>query len=75
MTPREPPPSSSLPNPGSDAALALGCICPVLDNGHGQDDFAPHYDNGKPCFWITIGCNVHGETAGQVVTTVQGSVP
>lgn len=25
-----------IPNPGSDAALARGCTCPVPDNGHGN---------------------------------------
>lgn len=25
-----------VPNPGSDAALDRGCLCPVLDNGHGR---------------------------------------
>lgn len=42
-----------LPNPGSTAARALGCICPVLDNHRGlyppfpgawwiSGDWAPH---------------------------------
>lgn len=38
------------PNPGSDAALALGCTCPVLDNAHGT---------GPGPFWLTWGCPVH----------------
>lgn len=24
------------PNPGSEAALKLGCSCPVIDNHHGR---------------------------------------
>ena len=40
------------PNPGSDAAIALGCTCPVLDNAHGR------HDDGL--FWITSDCPVHG---------------
>ena len=24
--------------PGSDTALEAGCLCPVLDNGHGHKD-------------------------------------
>lgn len=24
--------------PGSDTAAAKGCVCPVLDNGHGHGD-------------------------------------
>ena len=23
-------------NPGSDEAIAAGCTCPVIDNGHGR---------------------------------------
>jgi hypothetical protein len=42
------------PNPGSDAAIKLGCICAVLDNCHGK--FAPYPPNG---WWITGGCPVH----------------
>lgn len=30
MTTDTPPP------PGSDAAIAKGCTCPVMDNGHGR---------------------------------------
>ena len=47
------------PNPGSDAALARGCLCAVLDNNHGR--YAPYGMNG---WWITEGCPVHapGET-------------
>jgi hypothetical protein len=41
------------PNPGSDAAIELGCTCPVLDNAHGR------HDDGL--FWITSDCPVHGE--------------
>lgn len=41
------------PNPGSDAAHAAGCSCPVLDNGHGRGD-GP--------FWIDMDCPLHGGT-------------
>ena len=58
--------ADSLPNPGSDAALELGCRCPVMDNGHGRDDFAPfHGKTGEPCFWVTADCPIHGELAGK----------
>jgi hypothetical protein len=40
----------TVPNPGSDAALKLGCKCPVLDNGHGRGD-GP--------FWISSDCKMH----------------
>jgi hypothetical protein len=42
------------PNPGSDAALAQGCICAVLDNCYGK--FAPWPPDG---WYITAGCPVH----------------
>ena len=42
---------SENPNPGSREAIALGCRCPVIDNGHGR--------NGPP-FWIRDDCPLHG---------------
>lgn len=42
------------PNPGSDKALAAGCICAVMDNCHGK--FAPYPPDG---WWITEGCPLH----------------
>ena len=46
--------ATPVPNPGSDAALDLGCKCPVLDNGHGR--------RPDPAFggWvINADCTVH----------------
>ena len=37
--------------PGSDTARVEGCVCPVLDNGHGH--MPPDWT------WITDGCPVH----------------
>ena len=42
---------SNQPTPGSDAAIKLGCTCPVLDNGHGRRS------DGNYVF--TAGCPVH----------------
>jgi hypothetical protein len=42
------------PNPGSDDAISAGCLCPVMDNGHGR--CAPYPPDG---WWITVGCPVH----------------
>ena len=42
------------PNPGSDAALDMGCTCAVMDNCHGK--WAPWPPDG---WWITQGCPVH----------------
>lgn len=42
------------PNPGSDEAIALGCICPVLDNAHGEGA------RGPGTFWVNRDCPIHG---------------
>lgn len=42
------------PTPGSEAAIAAGCICAVLDNNHGK--YPPFEPDG---WWITMGCPVH----------------
>lgn len=43
-----------IPNPGSDEAIEQGCLCPVLDNGHGRESmFGPNV-------WIfRADCPVH----------------
>jgi hypothetical protein len=46
------------PNPGSDEALAAGCLCPVLDNGHGRGVYTD--EAGNPLFWINAICPIHG---------------
>lgn len=43
----------NVPNPGSDAAINLGCSCPVLDNAHGKGYF------GGTGFIISEGCIIH----------------
>lgn len=50
---------SGPPNPGSDAAIAASCGCPVLDNGYGRGSMwgTP----AKPVFIYTVGCPVHRE--------------
>ena len=45
---------AEIPSPGSDAAQEQGCLCPVLDNGHGRGD-GP--------FWINVECPLHGFAA------------
>lgn len=47
------------PNPGSDAAVAAGCTCAVLDNSHGQGSGYRDAD-GAPLFWISADCPLHG---------------
>jgi hypothetical protein len=47
-------PKPGYPNPGSDAALTMGCLCPVLDNNHGRH--LP-WQGG----WLTVdACPLHG---------------
>jgi len=48
----------STPNPGSEEALALFCICPIVDKHQGEGV------NGE--FWITAGCPVHDPKSGDV---------
>lgn len=43
------------PNPGSDAAIALGCTCPVSDNRRGE---GLQTSTGR-MFWFTEACPVH----------------
>ena len=47
-TPGSPPP------PGSDAAIDEGCICPILDNGHGKG-----YMGIEGTYVIAEGCPLH----------------
>jgi hypothetical protein len=44
------------PNPGSDEALDLGCLCAILDNNHGK--YPPWPPDG---WWITASCPVHAK--------------
>lgn len=50
-----------IPNPGSDAAIKKGCICPVLDNAHGKGWMGGVKDptTGSTLFVYTVGCPVH----------------
>lgn len=52
-------------NPGSPEALAAGCECPILDNGHGIGAYGGAISKpGSPwkkAFWINSACPLHGE--------------
>ena len=45
-----------IPNPGSPAAIELGCTCAVLDNCRGADWFGKVHG-----FWVTENCPIHGD--------------
>ena len=51
----------TIPTPGSDEAIKQGCICPVIDNGHGRGAFID--EKGEPQFWIREDCSLHGKEA------------
>lgn len=46
--------AENAPNPGSDEALEQGCVCPVLDNGHGRG-----YMGQEGVFTMALGCPLH----------------
>ena len=50
---------SKEPNPGSDEAIAQGCSCPVMDNGHGRGSA-----HGDGTFVMNTVCPLHGFMAG-----------
>lgn len=41
-------------NPGSDEAVKAGCLCPVMDNGHGKGAWGR-----DGTFWINGDCPLH----------------
>lgn len=47
--------------PGSDAATALSCTCPVIDNHYGRG--VPSADG--PQFWYSGDCPVHSKPKTQ----------
>ena len=53
-------PEPTVPPPGSDAAVAKGCLCPVGDNARGK---------GHMCipgvFWVDENCPLHGHVGKQ----------
>ena len=47
------------PNPGSQEAIALGCVCGEEENGFGDGDPTRKRPDGSPQFWIALHCPVH----------------
>lgn len=48
---------NEIPNPGSDAAHAAGCVCPTIDNAHGKG--ARGTSGPDALFYIMVGCPLH----------------
>lgn len=48
----------TVPNPGSQEALDLGCTCAVMDNNYGAGF---PWGEVHQAFWITEGCPIHSE--------------
>lgn len=42
----------SVPSPGSEEAVDMGCSCPVMDNRYGR--------GGLVGYWISAECPIHG---------------
>ena len=51
----------TIPSPGSDAALAQGCRCPVLDNVHGSGYMGAGAKQKRPAYVINGNCPLHGK--------------
>lgn len=51
-------------NPGSVDAKKAGCLCPVMDNGHGRGYYGGNgkdWDDGG-IYVITVGCPLHSRS-------------
>ena len=46
---------TATPNPGSNEAIVAGCLCPILDNGHGHG-----YMGRRDVFVLCALCPIHG---------------
>lgn len=58
---------TSKQNPGSDEAQEQGCLCPVMDNGHGRG-----YMGLPGIFVMREDCPLHGP---ELVTTPADATP
>lgn len=57
---------TNAPNPGSSDAIAKGCTCPVMDNGHGRGYMGGVKDkDGNTLFVYSASCPVHKVEGGE----------
>jgi len=47
-------------NPGSDEAREKGCVCAVVDNGHGHHPYMGWNEDGTGRWSIRGDCPLHG---------------
>lgn len=64
------PASAFFFTPGAPAAKTNGCLCPVIDNGHGA---GVDHGTGTPVYTFNLNCPLHGEwTLTTPTTLVEG---
>lgn len=65
--------TDNTPKPGSDAAIAAGCNCPVIDNHHGAGIPMRNPDTQEIqyAYWMTADCVLHGIKTGTEITEEQ----
>ncbi len=56
--------------PGSEAAISAGCLCPVVDNAHGQG-----YMGMDNVFVMQANCPIHGKSAESDIGIERIEVP
>lgn len=44
--------------PGTEQAVARGCVCPVGDNNGGNGAYVAH--DGQVSYWFSSKCRMHG---------------
>ena len=55
--------SETVPNPGTEEALAQGCLCPIMDNCYGRGYFA-----GPPRSFIYVdNCPLHATIVDEIL--------
>lgn len=63
---------SDTPNPGSNEALAQGCKCARMDNGYGRGAYGGILIEGRPQFWTSQNCPLHGWEEARDGATLPG---
>lgn len=53
--------SEKIPDPGTEEAIEMGCICPVMDNNYGEG-----YMGMEGVFVFNCNCPVHGDEIKQI---------